>query len=573
MRLRGAGTAAAGLAIGVGLMAGQALAQTASPADADARISALETELKKVEGELADLKAERAGVATTTPAPKAPGTPIETATTSPNAPTSAATSVAPGAPSTAVAQTAPPEPAGGKAASEDEGFATGTPTSAATASIASGRPAIQSADGRFTASILGVMQFDAADYDQATPGPIADDLRRGATAADTSHARDLSSGSDFRRARIGLAGKVFSDFEYTLLYEFGGSGEEDAGHAQELWVQYSGLRPFHVRVGAFPPSIGLEDQGSTNGIPFLERPTSSDIARSLAGGDFREAGEIIANTNRLYASAALTGRLVGVVNSTGSGVSQPYDSQLGWVGRVAALPVKGKDYLIHVGAHGSFVEHPADTGGPDASATTARYPLELRERPELRVDGTRLIDTGAIDASHGYTVGAEFGAVWRSLFLEGEYDQVGLERRASTLSDPTFPGWYVEGSWILTGEQRRYNTGNYAFDGPPVKHNFNPLHGGLGAFEIALRYSDEDLNYHQGAAGTAGPADAVRGGEQKIFTAGLNWYLNPVVRFMFDYQRVDVDRLSPNATTFMTPIGAQIGQTYNAYAMRSQLAF
>jgi phosphate-selective porin OprO and OprP len=562
-RFAAAATAASVLAATAGAQA------QAPPPDPDARIAALEAELKKVEAELAELKSQGhvtpEAPATVTPAPKPPGTPIQTATASDNAPSSAATSVNPGAPSTKVGQVA--------AQDETGQIRLGTPTSAATASIAGGRPAIQSSDGAFTASLLGVMQFDAADYKQATPGPTSTDLRRGATASDTAHARDLSSGTNFRRARIGLGGKVFSDFEYTILYEYGGAGEEDAGHVQELWVQYSGLRPFHARVGAFPPSIGLEDQGSTNGMPFLERPAPADIARSLAGGDFREAGELVANTDRWYASAAVTGRLVGVVNASGSGVSQPYDSQLGWVGRAAFIPFKGKDYLVHLGVHGSYVEHPADAGGPDASASAARYPLDLRERPELRVDGTRLIDTGSIDAAHGYTVGGEFAATWRNLFLQGEYDQVGIERRLSTLPNPTFPGWYVEGSWILTGEQRRYNTGNFAFDGPPVRHNFDPRRGQFGALELALRYSDENLNFRAGQAGAAPSKEAVRGGEQRIFTAGLNWYLNPVVRFMFDYQHVMVDRLSPDALTFMTPVGAEIGQTYDVLAMRSQLAF
>src|SRR6185312_14119207 len=126
------------------------------------------------------------------------------------------------------------------------------------ATIVAGKPSIQSADGRFTANLHGVMQFDAADYRQATPGPLNADFRRGATPADTAHARDLSSGSNFRRARIGVDGKAFGDWDYNLLFDFGGAGEEDAGHIQEMWVQYSGMKPFRARIGAFPPSIGLE---------------------------------------------------------------------------------------------------------------------------------------------------------------------------------------------------------------------------------------------------------------------------------------------------------------------------
>ncbi|THD81158.1 MAG: porin [Phenylobacterium sp.] len=449
------------------------------------------------------------------------------------------------------------------------------PPSAGGASIAGGHPSIQSADGRFIANLHAVMQFDAAQYYQRDPGPLTSDFRRGAASTDTAHARDLSSGSDFRRARIGIDGKVFGDFEYNALFDFGGAGEEDAGHIQELWLQYSGLRPFHFKIGAYPPSIGLEDQASTNGAPFLERPAVADMARSVAGGDFRESAEIWAGGDRWYANAAMTGRLVGVVNSTATGVSQPFDSQLAWIGRVAFLPALGEDYLVHIGAHGSYVEHPADAGGPDTAPTAARYTITIQERPELRVDGTRLISTGAIDAAHASTMGVEAAAQWRTLWIESEYEHFDIDRRNAAVgqTDPSFNGFYVEGSWIVTGERRRYNANTAAFDAPPVDHPFSVENGTWGAWEVALRYSDIDLNYNPGAAGTAPTADAVRGGEQKITTFGVNWYMNSVIRFMVEYQDVRVDRLSPSATTFQTPAGAQVGQHYNALALRSQMAF
>jgi phosphate-selective porin OprO/OprP len=449
-----------------------------------------------------------------------------------------------------------------------------TPTSGG-ATMVAGKPSIQSPDGRFTANLHGVMQFDAAEYSQASAGPLSVDHRRGATSADTAHARDLSSGTDFRRARIGVDGRMFGDFEYNVLFEFGGAGEEDAGHIQELWLQYSGLKPFHFKIGAYPPSIGLEDQASTNGAPFLERPAIADMARSLAGGDYREAAEIWAAGPRWYVNGAVTGRLVGVVNSQATGVSQPYDSQLGLIGRAAVLPVKGDDYLVHLGVHGSYAARPADVGGPDAAATTARYPITFQERPELRVDGTRLISTGAIDAHHASTLGVELAGQYRNLFIQSEYERLSIQRRnvAANVSDPHFSGFYVEGTYVLTGEARRYNPSTFAFDAPAVDHPFSLQDGTWGALELAARYSEADLNYHAGAPGTAPSIDAVRGGEQKIWAGGVNWYLNSVVRFMLQYQDVTIDRLSPSATTFQTPVGAQIGQHYHTIALRSQLAF
>lgn len=535
-----------------------AAAQTDAAADRarDARIDAIQAQLDQLQAQLAELREERAQAATARPV-------------------QAASAATPGTAATAgLGQPVTGPVASGAApianAEHPRIFGAGIPTTAAVARIDAGHPVISTPDGRFTANLIGVMQFDVADYFQRAAGPLSTDLRRAGAASDTARARNLSDGSDFRRARIGIAGRAFGEFEYSVLFDFGGSGEEDSGHIQELWLQYSGWKPAHLRAGAFAPFIGLEDAGSTNGMMFLERPAPADVARGIAAGDYREAGQIAFTGNRWFASGAITGRLV---NTAGSSTVQPYQSPLGFVGRAGVLPVKGQDDLVHVGVHGSYVAHTANIGGPDAATGTAISPIDLRERPELRVDGTRLIDTGAIDAAHAYTGGVEVAVQHRNLLVQGEYERIGIDRRASTLADPVFDGFYVEGSWMITGQRRRYNDGNYAFDGPRIDGSFDPAKGQWGAWELALRYSDIDLNYRQGTAGSALPIDAVRGGDQKIATAGVNWYLNSIARIMFDYQIVTIDRLSPSAVNYQTPIGARIGQSYSAGSMRVQLAF
>ncbi len=542
------------LATALTALAGPAFAAEPTPAERDARIDALQAQLNAIAAELATLRAASPAATPATTVATAAGTPTSPATAS----------------SGTVISAAGINPAGVDENGRQRIFGAGVPSSPGTARIDAGRPIIATADGRFTASLLAVMQFDVADYFQGAAGPLATDFRRGGVVADTAHARNLQDGSTFRRARFGIAGKAFGDFEYTALFAFDGAGSEDNGHIQELWFQYSGLKPFHARVGAFRPSLGLEDQGSTNGMPFLERPTSTDVGASLAGGDFREAAQIVANSDRWYASGAITGRLV---TTAGAATVQPYQDPLGFIGRVAAVVYKDDNTLVHVGAHGTYVDHPANTAGPDVAAGTAIATIDLRERPELRVDGTRLIDTGAISAAHAYTAGAEGAVQYKNFLLQGEYERIGIDRRNSPLADPHFDGFYVEGTWVITGERRRYNTGNFAFDGPAVTQSFNPLTGQWGAFELAARYSSLDLNFDSGTAGSAPAADAVRGGSQHIATAALNWYLNPIMRIMFEYQHVEIGRLSPNAATFLTPVGANVGQTYSTGAARFQFAF
>jgi phosphate-selective porin OprO/OprP len=265
---------------------------------------------------------------------------------------------------------------------------------------------------------------------------------------------------------------------------------------------------------------------------------------------------------------AVTGNTIGV---------QTFDEQLGFVGRVTFVPLKGADWLVHLGANTNIVINPAATG-PNVAPAGAATPVRLRERPELRVDGTRLVDTGNIDASDLKSYGLEAGLQKAQFSLAGEYFWLDVNRRNSALADPNFDGWYLQGAWTITGQPRRYNAANGGFDAPKVDEPFSLKRHKPGVWELAARYSELDLDYQPGAAGAAAGASSIRGGDQRIFTLGLNWYANNNVRFQADYQHEDVDRLSPGGTAFgagalTPPAGAQIGQTYHVWSFRTQYAF
>lgn len=457
---------------------------------------------------------------------------------------------------------------------------------APTVAVGNGRPTFATRDGFFSASLRANIMVDAAYYNQDDPGPIATDLRRGAGSGDTARARDLNSGTVFRRARLGIEGKVFGDFTYNLITEFGGSGTEDTGRIYEMWVQYNGIPHMAIRAGAFEPMNGLGSNVSTSSIIMMERPAVSEITRNIAGGDTRTAIQIarfdeFGGDTSLGGSymiaAAFTGSAPSSLNSAGGFAVQSFDEQRSMTGRATIAPSPNPDLQFHVGVNGSYVFDPANGTGPDSTGVTpaGAFGVQFRDRPELRVDGTRLIDTGAIDARHAWHYGFEGAAQYRNFLIEGEYINFGIDRRnpAVGVTDPDFNGWYVEGSWVITGEKRRYNTTNAVFDAPPITNPWQPGSGGYGAFELTARYSTVDLNYHEGLPGSAPFADSVRGGEQAVASVGVNWYLNANLRMMLNYLHVDINRLSPNAATFATPVGAEVGQTYDAIALRTQFGF
>jgi phosphate-selective porin OprO/OprP len=437
-----------------------------------------------------------------------------------------------------------------------------------TVSLANGRPTFASGDGQFTASLRGVFQLDAAQYDQRKAGPTATDFRRGSLgdAAEADRARDLNDGANFRRARLGIEGKAWGVWNYNFLYDFGGSGVEEPGKISAAWVEYAGFAPLRFRIGAFSPPSGIEEATSTNGSLFPERASPSETVRGLASGDGRTAAGVFGSGERWNFSAAVSGNIIGV---------QTFDEQTAFVGRFAYVPYKTLDSLIHVGADLIYVANPAATG-PNVAPGVAT-PVRLRDRPELRVDGTRLIDTGNIDARDLTAWGVEFAAQHKAFHVQAEYYDITVDRKG-VLANPSFSGWYVQGAWSITGEPRRYGIATATFDAPRVEKPFDLKSKQWGVWELAVRYSDLDLNYRAGAAGTAQVASAVRGGEQQIFTVGLNWFPNSNVRFLADYQHVEVDRLSPGGTAFgagalTPPAGAQIGQELNIWSFRTQYAF
>ena len=439
-------------------------------------------------------------------------------------------------------------------------------------SVTNLRPSVSSPDGRFTMSLRGQFQLDAANYFQDPPGPLASDFRRGSVSAgqrEVNSARELSDGLNFRRAQIGVEGRFWRDFNYRVVYEFGGSGTEGPGRINDAYVNYTGLAPFTFQVGAFLPNSNMEDATAATDILFMERATSAELSRALAGADGRYGAGVRGNGERWSASLYWTGGTVGDAENA--------SEQGALVGRVAGLLLTDNDYNVHLGANASWVFEPPDQG---SLATAGRYPIRMRDRPELRVDSTRLIDSGTIDALSAHAAGLEVAANYRNLFFQGEYFDYGIERRNNLAAEPRFSGYYAEASWVLTGETHRYNmaTASYASPKPIVPVS---AEGGYGAWEIAARFSRVDLNFHEGLPGTAAPVDAVRGGEESIWTVGVNWYLNANLRASFNYYMVDVDRLNPagpgnltpfGAGTATPPLGAQIGQDYDAIAVRTQFA-
>ncbi len=224
--------------------------------------------------------------------------------------------------------------------------------------------------------------------------------------------------------------------------------------------------------------------------------------------------------------------------------------------------ISGNNYSLHVGGNAEWLIQP-----PRNLVTNAQT-VSLSDRPELRIDPTTLVSTGAIaNASGAQVYGAEAAATYGPLFFQGEYYWFNIDRDASTGLAPVgapslkFEGGYAQASYVLTGESHTYNTATAAYNGIKPRDPFSIQGGGWGAWEVAGRVSTIDLN------DKVGSALGVAGGRQTVYTAGLNWYVNGNLRFMLNYLHGDVAKqLSPTSTV-------DAGSTFDAVAMRTQFAF
>jgi phosphate-selective porin OprO/OprP len=104
-------------------------------------------------------------------------------------------------------------------------------------------------------------------------------------------------------------------------------------------------------------------------------------------------------------------------------------------------------------------------------------------------------------------------------------------REGNVREDIAHQAWQVAGSYVLTGE-------NASEAGVRPKNNFDFGKGHWGAIQIAARYHVLSIDE---AAITLGFATAGSSHEAKAWTGGLNWYLNPYIKYVVNFERTVFD--------------------------------
>jgi phosphate-selective porin OprO and OprP len=330
-----------------------------------------------------------------------------------------------------------------------------------------------------------------------------------ALGSDSPSGEADESSPDLARRRIGVGGDIEHLVEFQVERELG-----DDEPWRDVYANYHQFDAVQVQGGKFKLPFSLDENTSVTNLDFVYR---SLAANQLAPG--RDRGVMVhgrlfrrvlryevgafdhdgrngrtRNAARVFGEQTVAGRLT--VQPFRSLKSEAADLQIGVAFTTSDVPLGFSSLRGQTFFSASFFD-------PDfwVQGQRRRTGLEVRWRPG-------------------------------PFSVKSEYIRVTTERRGQSVEDTDLSsllatGWYVSGTWAITGEKKA--------DG--LNRPRRPLfQGGYGAVEVAGRL--EKLTFRSAATGevpsTSVRADVIVGNADRAVTFGVNWYLNRWVKLQFN---------------------------------------
>jgi len=325
-----------------------------------------------------------------------------------------------------------------------------------------------------------------------------------------------TSSFDIARRRIGIEGEIRNIVDFQVEREL---VDDDAW--RDVYINYKQFEFAQVMGGKFKLPFSLDENTSATNLDFIYR---SRAATQLSPG--RDRG---VQVHGRVARRVLRYEL-GVFERDGRNARTNDATRVAGgrtlAGRVRVEPFRhSKSPLRDLELGAAFTGSDVVEGFPGLRGRTALDTPFFR--PDYPVSGRR------------QRTGIE--AQWRPgpFSVKSEWMRVRDERLAlsvenSDLSPITSEGWYVSGTWAVTGERK-----SSGLDVPR-----RPLFGGgYGAVEVAARI--ERLEFRSGTLAqipsTSPRADVILGNGDRVVTIGANWYLNRWLKVQGNIIRESID--------------------------------
>jgi phosphate-selective porin OprO/OprP len=476
-----------------------------------------------------------------------------------------------------------------------------------------GNFSLESADGKNSVALTGRVHFDMRSNNV---GGEPTDNGFNANFAGNGNTSRMADQFELRRARVGVKGKVFGDFDYEVVTNVVGSSSNLVDVA---YLNAGTFQQAQLKLGQFKQPFNLEEYGtSSNNIDFMERSYMNQISPGKKVGAMLHG---VPTNGVTYAGSVYQQNNFGETDAGTDGK--------GLAGRLTAniAELAGwKNSVLHIGVAGFDSEYGVV---PTNTANTAKTP-EQNTRGSLfvitdeargfgtvyraQIAGDAVGATSGVAGSYGYgtrsatsakvnnkAYGLELAGTYGPVKVQGEYMNSQFDANHDDTGNKVganVEAFYVEALWMLTGENYSDWYKNGAWSAIKAKNNFDLATKGWGAWELGLRYdefsvSDTTVTYGsvQNGYTFAGNSNRFQGavsdqkkdgntgyagsqGGAKSYTAGLKWIVNPDVRVMLNYTHTKFDYAFSAIDVTNAATGAT-GQSdhVDTVMLRTQVAF
>lgn len=380
----------------------------------------------------------------------------------------------------------------------------------------SGGFSIESGDKKHSIKLRGLIQADARNY-------FGDD--------------DPAVSNEYllRRVRPRFQGTLFSIFDFDINADFAPS----SANVQDAFVNARFQPWLQVQGGKFKVPVSLERLQSGADIRFTERSYVSDSIAPNRDIGFQLHGNVL-DQKLNYAFGVFDGQFDGQSNSSNRDNAANSNGKE-FAARLFATPFKGNGNALD--GLGFGVSFTRANSQDEFVADSYRSP---GQRGFFAYNAATVTDGNKTRISpQAYYYNGPFGLLGE--YIRSSTDVTRGARSAKLDND----AWQIAGSWVITGEEN-------SFRGITPKNDFDLAKGGWGAWEVALRYHqlEVDPDAFEGAAGVrfaGAPNTTTNFGQNttekaRSWAAALNWYLNKNVKFQTTYEHTSFDSAFANLT-------------------------
>lgn len=296
---------------------------------------------------------------------------------------------------------------------------------------------------------------------------------------------------ELRDARLQLEYDFPKGWEGKLQADFSADSNDSDLDYGSVYMRYTKWKFADLTLGRMKEPLGMERNINASKLITIERSMMSDAFTPNKSWGIHLFD---ANKKRRWALAAV------VEDDQDNNYDEDAPSAIS--GRYTRSPINSKEQTLQLGASVSFRDWENNT-------------FRIGSRAEV-ASADRVVRSAEFDADQSTVVGLEGVFRHKSWQVEGEYMATRVEQVDGT--DWDYNGYYISGSYLLTGEQRRFRKGEF--------RRLRPLKSS-GAWELVARYSYLDVRDH--GLGT----------KTEVATLGVNYYWGKNLKLMLDYLHAD----------------------------------